>query len=89
MFRAMCGSRAPYHYLTLLVVPEFNEWKVLLHGSAVTIQGSRQFSEAGAKEQAVTIARQYVHEHMHEQLPILTDVEWVKATHDDWLVWSG
>ena len=89
MLRSMSGFRAPYHYLTLLVVSEFNEWRVLLHGQGATIQGNRHFSEAKAKEHAIALARHYVHEHKHEELPVLEDVKWEPAAHDDWLIWSS
>ena len=46
MFRSMSGFKAQYHYLTLLVISEFNDWRVLLYGPSMTIHGSRQFSEA-------------------------------------------
>ena len=32
MFRSMSGFKAHYHYLTLLVISEFNEWRVLVYG---------------------------------------------------------
>lgn len=51
MFRSMSGFKAQYHYLTLLAISEFNEWRVLLYGPSTTIHGTRQFSEAKAKEQ--------------------------------------
>src|SRR5438067_2046347 len=31
MLRSMCGFKAQYDDLTLLVISEFNEWKVLLY----------------------------------------------------------
>lgn len=89
MFRSMSGFKAPYHYLTLLVVSEFNEWKVLLHGPAVTIQGIRQFSSESAKENAIAVARHYVHEYKHDELPILDEVPWVPMSHDEWLIWTA
>lgn|GEM_PF-614128 len=89
MFRSMSGFRAPYHYLTLVVVSEFNEWKVLLYGPAVVIQGSRQFSAANAKDHAIAVARHYVHEHQHEELPVLEELHWVPTSQDDWLIWNS
>ena len=45
----MSGFKAQYHYLTLLVISKFNEWRVLLYGPSMTIHGTRQFSEGKAK----------------------------------------
>jgi hypothetical protein len=87
MFVSRTGSKAQYHYLTLLVVSEFNEWRVLLRGGDVTVHGARQFSEAKAKEHALTLARTYIHEYKQEALPALPEVEWIPTSHDDWLVW--
>jgi hypothetical protein len=89
MYRSMSGFKAQYHYLTLLAVSEFNEWRVMLYGPATTIQGTHSFSEAKAKEDALAIARHYVHEHKHEELPVLDQVEWVPTSHDDWLIWKS
>ncbi len=87
MYRSLAGFRAQYHHLTLLVVSELNEWKVLIYGPGVIINGTRQFSEAKAKEHALTIAQSYLQEEKHAQVPVLTAVEWAPTTHDDWLVW--
>ncbi len=86
MFRSMSGFKAQYHYLTLLVISEFSDWRVLLYGPGATIHGVHQFSEAKAKEHAMAVARAYIHDRKQEELP---DVEltWVPAASDDWLVW--
>ena len=84
----MSGFKAQYHYLTLLVISEFNEWRVLLYGPSMTIHGTRQFSEAKAKEHAIVVARSYIHDQKHEELPVLAEVTWVPATADDWVIWS-
>ena len=89
MFRSISGFKAQYHHLTLLAVSEFDEWKVLIYGSGVTIHGARQFSEAKAKEHALAVARNYIHEEKHEDLPVLDAVEWSPATREDWLVWRA
>jgi hypothetical protein len=89
MFRSMSGFKAQYHYLTLVVISEFNDWRVLLHGPGGTIHGTHQFGEAKAKEHALAIARTYIHEYKHDELPVITETEWVPTTHDDWLVWSS
>ena len=87
MFRTMSGFKAQYHYLTLLVVQEFNEWRVLVYGRATTIQGTHQFSEAKAKEHALAVAQGYIRDHKHEDLSELAEVNWEPTVADDWLVW--
>jgi hypothetical protein len=87
MFVSLRGFKAPYHYLTLLVVSEFNEWKVMLRTPEVTIHGARQFSEAKAKDHALVLARDFIHRHKGEDLPVLEAMEWVPTAQDDWLVW--
>lgn len=89
MFRTMSGSRAAYHHLTLLVISEFNEWHVMVQGPGVTIQGRRQFKEDCAKQHAVDIARQFIHDRKHDDLAVLTEVEWTPTAPEDWLIWSA
>jgi hypothetical protein len=86
MFRTMSGYKAQYQSLTLLVVEEFNEWKVLLLSPDATIHGVRQFSEAKAKEHAMAVAREYIHDRKHEEPPDITALTWVPTAADDWLV---
>ncbi len=87
MFRSFAGFRANYHYLTLLVISEFNEWKVMAYGPGVTLHGQRQFAEPKAKEHAAVIARTYIHTVKHEQLPELPQVDWTPTAEEDWLAW--
>ena len=89
MFRTMSGFKAQYHYLTLVVISEFNEWKVALHTPTMMIQGTHQFSEVKAKEHAVAIARSYIHELKHEELPVLEQADWVPTASEDWLIWRS
>jgi hypothetical protein len=53
----------------------------------MTIHGTRQFSEAKAREHALALAQSYVHERRHEDQPVLPEVEWQAAAPEDWLVW--
>jgi hypothetical protein len=85
----MSGFKAQYHYLTLVVVSEFNEWKVAVHTPTMMIQGAHQFSEAKAKEHAVEIARTYIHDRKHEELPVLEQADWVPTASEDWLIWRS
>jgi len=89
MFRSMSGFKGQYHYLTLLLVSEFNEWRVLLYGPRGVIHGTRQFSEAKAKEHALAVAQHFVHDYKHENLPVLERTEWAPTDEDDWLIWTA
>ncbi len=89
MFRALTGFRADYHYLRLLVVSDFDEWKVLVVGPDVTIHGSRQFAQAKAKDHALIIARTFIHEQQHQELPEIPEVEWKDTQSSDWLKWQA
>ncbi len=87
MFRSFTGVKAQYHYLTMLVISEFNEYKVLVYGPGVTIHGARQFAEPKAREHALAIARDYVHDVKHEELPDVPTPEWLPTAPEDWLAW--
>lgn len=89
MFRSLSGLKADYHHLTLLLVSEFDEWKVLVFGAGVTIHGTRQFGEAKAKAHALALAQQYLHEKKKADLPEVAEVEWRPTTEDDWLIWRA
>jgi len=89
MFRSLNGIKAQYHYLSLLAVSEFDEWKVLVYGPGVTIHGTRQFGEAKAKQHAMEIAGKYLHEEKHEDLPALPELEWTPTGPSDWLTWRA
>ena len=88
MFRTIAGMKTKYHYLTLVIVREFDEWKVLVYGPETTIHGVRQFAEAKAKDHALKLARDYIHERRHEALPVVDGVEWTATGEDDWLMGS-
>lgn len=85
MFVSRSGVKAHYYGLTLLAVAEFDEWKVMVYGQGVMIHGARQFGEEKAKEHALTIAQQYVHQEKKEDVPVLSSVDWSPAGHDEWL----
>jgi hypothetical protein len=87
MFRSLSGYKTEYQDLTLLVVSELNEWKVLVHGPHTIIHGTRQFSEAKAKEHAIAVARSFVHDRHYAELEA-AEPSWQPAAGDDWLVWS-
>jgi hypothetical protein len=89
MFRSFSGSKALYSGLTLVVVAEFNEWKVLVHGPGVAIIGARQFDSAKARAHAVEIAETYIRDLRGQDPPPVADIVWNATEHDDWLVWHG
>lgn len=88
MFRTMTGFKGQYHYLKLLVVSEFNEWRILVEAPNGIIHGSRQFSESKAKDHAVDVARHFIQDYKHESLPVLPSTEWTPTSDEDWMVWS-
>lgn len=87
MFRALSGFKAQYHYLTLLVASDFDEWKVIVRGPEVCMLGGRQFSEAKAKEHARSCASDYIHGEKKEDLPVLEQLEWAPMPRGEWLNW--
>ena len=89
MFRTMPGFKAQYDDLTLLVVAEFNEWKVMLRGPGTIIQGTHQFSEAKAKEHALAVARSYVQDQKHQEPPPPAEEQWTPTNEGDWLIWRS
>lgn len=89
MFRPLTGFKAEYHYLTLRVVADFDEWKVVLQGPGVCIHGSRQFGEAKAKEHARACAAEYIHREKREDLPVLEQLEWEPLAPGEWLTWRS
>lgn len=88
MFRALNGLKAPYHYLTLLVASDFDEYRVLIQGPGVTIQGGRQFSEAKAKEHARAMAADYLNNERKENLPAV-EPEWAPLAPGEFLNWRS
>jgi hypothetical protein len=87
MFRTMSGFKSQQMDLTVLVISEFNEWRVLVHGPGAIVHGTRQFTEEKAKEHAIAVAREYAHDRKHEDLPEAAQWQWTPTTEDDWLVW--
>jgi hypothetical protein len=87
MFRSSTGFKAQYHYLTLLVASDFDEWRIVLTGPGLTIHGHRQFGEAKAKQHAVDIAEIYFRQEKHEDLPPMPQVDWAPLGAGEWLNW--
>jgi len=59
-----------------------------VYGPSGTIQGTRQFNEAKAKQHAIAVARSYIHDKKHEDLPELPELAWAPTAPEEWLVWG-
>ncbi len=88
MFRPLTGYKAHYRELTLLVASDFNEWKVMLVGPGVTIQGTRQFTEDKAKEHARAVAESFLRDEKHEEAAP-SEIEWAPLERGEWLNWRS
>jgi hypothetical protein len=89
MFRSFSGFKSYYQDFTLVIVSEFNEWKVLVYRRGVTIHGARQFAEEPAKKHALSITKEYIRGQNPEDCPHVQVPEWEPTSHDDWLVSTG
>ena len=85
MFRPLSGFKAQYHYFTLVVAADFDEWRVLAVGPGFTVVGQRQFSETRAKEHARQAAAAYIHDQKHEDLPDIDQPEWAPLVSGEWM----
>jgi hypothetical protein len=89
MLRPLSGFRAQYRGLTLIVVSEFDEWRVVAFCSGTIIQGQRQFSAAKAKEHALTLAKTYLAEIKHEPADDGQEIDWQPTGPQEWLLWKS
>ncbi len=89
MFHSLSGFKACYQDLTLMVVSEFDEWRVIIHSREVVLQGQRQFKETKAKEHALLLVRSYLQELKQQPADDLDSVEWRPTAPGDWLVWKS
>ncbi len=87
MFREARGFKAQYHYLSLVLASDFDEWRIMAQGPGVMICGVRQFTEAKAKEHARTLASSFIHQEKHEDLPVLQELDWQPLTPGEFLNW--
>ncbi|HBY58323.1 MAG TPA: hypothetical protein DEH78_00770 [Solibacterales bacterium] len=85
MFRSLSGFTAEYEGLTLVVVSEMDEWKVMAHGPGVVIHGGRQFSEEKAKQHALELANAYLVE--EKQAAPGGTPAWTPTSGHNWLIW--
>ena len=88
MFRALTGFKAQCEDLSLVVVSEFDEWRVIVHGPGIVLQGSRQYAQAKAKDHAVMLVRTYRHEIKGKDPQDMPEIDWQPTSEQDWLVWK-
>lgn len=87
MFRSAAGFKAQCNDLTVLVAADFDEWRILLKGPDLIVQGGRQFTEEKAKETARLMADSYFKEHSGEYLTPLQNFEWKPLDPGEWQNW--
>jgi hypothetical protein len=89
MFRPLAGFKAQYQDLTLMVVSEFDEWRVIVYSPALILQGTRQYTSAKAKDHAALLAKSYVAEIKQEAAGDGQEIDWQPTGPMDWLVWKA
>ena len=89
MFRPSPGFTAEYHGMTLIVALDYDQWRILVRGPGVVIDGGRQPDRSTAKEEACRIAENYVTREQHAALPSPALVEWTPLAPRAFLVWLG
>lgn len=88
MFRPLSGFKARVGDLNMVVVSEFDEWRVVVHSPEVILQGQRQFKDAKAKEHACLLVQNYYEEILKAPAPDLSQLDWQPTGPTDWLVWK-
>lgn len=88
MFRPLAGFKAQYHGLTLIVVSEFDEWRVVAFSPETVMQGQRQYNANKAKDHAVALAKTYLTEVRHEPAENGQEIDWQPTGPQEWLVWK-
>ena len=87
MFRQSPGFKAQYHYMTMTVALDFDQWRIIVQGPDVLIDGGRQPEKGSAKEQARRIADRYIREQKRETLPVVREVVWTAIDPNSCLHW--
>ncbi len=88
MFRPLSGFKAQVLGITLIVVSEFDEWRVVAFTPDTVMQGQRQFSAAKAKEHAWMLAKTYLAEIKHEAVGEVPEIDWQPTGPQEWLLWK-
>ncbi len=87
--RPLAGYKARCGDFTMMVVSEFDEWRVIVHAPGVLLQGQRQYRDNKAKEHAVMLVKNFLTDVQGEASAEVPEPEWVPTTTNDWLVWSS
>ncbi len=87
MFRKSNGFKAQFQDMTLLVAPDFDEWRIFVQTPDGIIHGGRQFTETKAKDCALSIIESYLRDEKHESIAVAVDVEWSPLEPGGWLNW--
>ena len=89
MFRPLAGFKAQYQDLTLMVVSEFDEWRVIVYSPALILQGTRQYTPSKAKDHAALLAKTYFSEVKQETVGDGQELDWQPTGPMDWLIWKS
>jgi hypothetical protein len=73
--------------MTMTVALDFDQWRIIVQGPDVIIDGGRQPEKVSAKEQARRIAERYLREQKHETLPTVHEVVWTAINPNSCLKW--
>jgi hypothetical protein len=87
VLRPLSGFKASFQHLTMVVVSEFDEWRVVVYSPEVFLQGHRQFTDVKAKEHALALVKQYFQEINQETPSGLPEPDWRPTNPAEWLVW--
>ncbi len=88
MLRLSTGFQARYHYLRLMVVLDFDQWKILIQGPGVLIDGGREFDRGAAEMRAQQIAEAYLRDEKLEARPLESDLKWAPLDPRACLEWQ-
>ena len=88
MFRQSPGFKAQYHYMTMTIALDFDQWRIIVQGPDVIIDGGRQPEKVPAKDQARRIAERYLREEKRETLPAVREVVWSAIDPNSCLQWQ-
>ncbi len=87
MFRQSAGFQARYYHLTLMVFLDFDQWKVLIQGPGVLIEGGRELDRRAAEMQAQYIAEAYIRDAKLDALPPESQLTWTPLDPHACLSW--
>ena len=88
MFRSSTGLRAQYLDMTMVLAFDFDQWRIVLHGPGVIIDGGRQADKIAAQQEACRIAESYFCNERHESLPAPHQIKWTALDPESCLNWQ-